>query len=78
LAEKLSELIGESAERISERDFDPRNQYAEVVEAVKKAGDGKVAFYQVELDSTRTEYLIVGVNAEQKLLLGFKVLAVET
>ena len=74
----MSELIATAAESISEKEFDPRAQYSEVVEAVKKAGDGKVGFYRAELDSTRTEYLIVGVSAEQKLLLGFKVLAVES
>ncbi len=74
----MSELIGESAEEISEKEFDPRGQYKEVVEAVQKAGDGKVGFYKVELDATRTQYLIVGVDAGQKLLLGFKVLAVES
>jgi hypothetical protein len=74
----MSELVGTAAESISEKDFDPRGEYKEVVEAVKKAGDGKVGFYRAELDSTRTEYIIVSVSAEQKLLLGFKVLAVES
>jgi hypothetical protein len=73
---KLSELIGTSAETISEKDFDPKNQYSEVVEAVTRAGDGHVGFYKVELDSTRTQYLLVTVSVKQSLLLGFKVLAV--
>jgi hypothetical protein len=78
MAEKLSELIGTKAEKISEKDFDPRRQYADVVAAVNKAGDGNVGFYRAELDSTRTEFVIVGVDTKQKLLLGFKVLAVES
>jgi hypothetical protein len=75
---KLSELIGTSAETISEKDFDPKNQYSDVVEAVKRAGDGHVGFFKVELDSTRTQYLIISVSFQQSLLLGFKVLAVES
>ena len=65
-------------ESIRQRDFDPKQQYQEVVDAVKKAGDGTAGFYQASLDSTRTEYLILSVSTEQKLLLGFKVLAVES
>lgn len=61
---------------IDQKDFDPQGQYSKIVELVKSAGSGEVAFFKVELDSTRLEYYIVSV-ADGKIV-GLKAKAVES
>lgn len=63
---------------VSNKDFDPREQYKEVVEAVKIASDGALKIFALELGGTRTEYWIVGRDAKEKRIVGLKVLAVES
>jgi hypothetical protein len=77
-ASVLSDLIGEKVEKIDEKAFDPRGQYSSVVRAVKDAGDGPVAFFKVQHDGTRIEYLVVSVDAGNKRLVGLKALSVES
>jgi len=57
---------------------DPRGQYKDVVDAVKKAGDGEVGYYEVQLDATRTEYFVVSVDGKGKRLVGLKALSVQS
>jgi hypothetical protein len=71
-------LVGLSVEEISEKDFDPQGQYKAVVDAVTEAGDGKVSFYQAELDSTRKVYLVLSIDSKHQRLVGLKALAVES
>lgn len=78
--EELKKLIGHDAEveEVSEKDFDPQGQYANVVEAVKKAGNGRASFFRVEHGSTRAEYYVVSVSVGEGKLVGLKALAVES
>ena len=78
LLDELSELVGKSVENISEKDFDPQGQYVAVVDAVKTAGDGKVGFFKVELDSTRAQYLVLSVDVKHDRIVGLKALAIES
>ena len=63
---------------IKQKDFDPRGQYAKVVEAVKSVGDGQLAFFRVELGGTRSEYYVVGVDEKAGRVVGLKAKAVES
>ena len=78
LLDELSDLIGKSVEKISEKDFDPQGQYVAVIDAVKSAGDGKVGFFKAELDSTRVQYLVLSVDVKHDRIVGLKALSVES
>jgi hypothetical protein len=80
VVDELKELLGHdtSVEHISEKEFDPRGSYKQVIGAVKTATGGKVGIFKVELGGTRTEYFVVGVDEEKKRVVGLKALAVES
>lgn len=60
-------------------DFDPRGQYKSVVDAVKKAtGKNEVQVFRVELDGTRSEVWVVGVDESGDRIVGLKALVVES
>jgi hypothetical protein len=63
---------------ISEKEFDPQGQYKKVIDAVKKAGDGKVRVFRVEHGSTRVEYYVVSVDEKEGRVVGLKALSVES
>jgi hypothetical protein len=48
------------------------------VDAVKQAGNGTVKVFRVELEGTRAEYYVVGVDDKQGRIVGLKALAVES
>ncbi|KAF2786376.1 hypothetical protein K505DRAFT_330400 [Melanomma pulvis-pyrius CBS 109.77] len=79
-AEDLKRLIGHDAEvaSIGEGKFDPQGQYKKVVDAVKKAGDGKVKVFRVGLGATRAEYYVVSVDEKEGRVVGLKALSVES
>jgi hypothetical protein len=66
-------------EEISVKDWNVKNHYAEVVEAVKKAGSDKadVQVFRVAHGSTRCEYYIVTLN-DEGVVVGVKAKAVES
>jgi hypothetical protein len=66
-------------EEISVKDWNVKNHYAEVVEAVKKAGSDKadVQVFRVTHGSTRCEYYVVTLN-DEGVVVGVKVKAVES
>lgn len=70
--------MGQSLQKISEKDFDPRGQYKTIVDAVKKAGHGKAEFYKAELDKTRTQYLVLSLDSKHGRIVGLKALSVES
>ena len=49
-----------------------------MIDAVKKAGDGEVKVFRVELEGTRAEYYVVSVDREGKKVVGLKALSVES
>lgn len=64
---------------LSAKEFDPRNQYGEVVDAVKQAGTtGQVEVFRVELEGARCEYWVVCVDEKGARVVGLKVGAVES
>lgn len=78
-ADELSKLVGKEVMKISQKDFDPRGQYKSVTDAVKQEiGGGDLGFFQVELDRTRSEYFVVGVDAKHRRIVGLKALSVES
>jgi hypothetical protein len=76
-ADELKKLLGHDGdvESVEEKDF---GQYKEVVEAVKKAGNGQVQIFCVDLSGTRKEYYVVSVDKEEGRVVGLKALAVES
>ncbi|KAF2190843.1 hypothetical protein K469DRAFT_721765 [Zopfia rhizophila CBS 207.26] len=79
-ADELKKLLGhdEKVTSVSEKEFDRKGQYKSVVEAVNKAGSGKVQVFRVEYGSTRAEYYVVSVDSKDGRLVGLKALAVES
>lgn len=81
LLEKFAGLIDHSGdvEEISLKDWNVKNHYANVVDAVKKAGNGKsdVQVFRVAHGSTRCEYYIVTLS-DEGVVVGVKARAVES
>ncbi|KAK8247434.1 hypothetical protein HDK77DRAFT_508846 [Phyllosticta capitalensis] len=81
-AADFAKLIGHddgAVASISQDDFDPRGQYAKVVQAVKQAsGSDLVAFFRAQHGSTRAEYWVVGLESSTKAVVGLKAIAVES
>ncbi|KAF1929280.1 uncharacterized protein M421DRAFT_100408 [Didymella exigua CBS 183.55] len=76
-ADDLKKLLGEDKiEEVKEHGFE--TQYKNVLNAVKKAGNGEVKVFRVDLDSTRAEYYVVSVDKDGGKLVGLKALSVES
>jgi hypothetical protein len=73
--DSLSKLLGKDAEEVSLSSFS--KQYKSVVDAVKKAGNGDVKVFKIELDHSRSEYFVVSVDREGNVV-GMKALSVES
>lgn len=80
LTDQFADLIGHGSEvsTLSSKEFDPRSQYKDVLQAVEKAGDGKSRIYRMSHGKTRVEYYVVGLDKDNKRLVGLKAKAVET
>jgi hypothetical protein len=74
----LKKLLGhgEQVGELSVKEWDPKGQYKKVVDAVKKAVDGDVKVFKVELEGSRVEYYVVGVGDGK--VVGLKALSVES
>ncbi|KAI4125945.1 MAG: hypothetical protein LQ338_004001 [Usnochroma carphineum] len=79
-ADEFAELIGHDSEvsTMNTVKFDPRGRYKEVLQAVEKAGDGKSRIYRVVHGKTRLEYYVVGLEKENKRVVGLRAKAVES
>ncbi|KAK5256146.1 hypothetical protein LTR16_003919 [Cryomyces antarcticus] len=67
-----------SVSTLSEKDFDPRHQYDEAIDAVKKVGNGKVRVFRVEHGQARAEYWVVSLDAESGRVVGLRARSVES
>lgn len=73
----LKKLLGQDKiEEVKEKGFE--SQYKSVIDAVKKAGNGEVKVFRVELEGTRAEYYVVSVDQKGKKVVGLKALSVES
>ena len=63
---------------INTKEFDPRGDYKEVLQAVEKAGDGKARIYRLETGKSRAEYYVVGFDEKGGKVVGLKAKAVES
>jgi hypothetical protein len=74
----LKKLLGhgEQVDELSVKEWDPKGQYKKVIDAVKKAADGEVKVFKVELEGSRVEYYVVGVGCGK--VVGLKALSVES
>jgi hypothetical protein len=66
---------------LSENSFDPRNQYAGVLKAVREAASSKdVKVYRVETDggASRVEYWVLALYVDGGKIVGVRAKAVET
>ncbi|KAL8638599.1 MAG: hypothetical protein Q9228_004260 [Teloschistes exilis] len=77
---EFAELIGHDSEvsTMSTKEFDPRGQYRDVLQAVEEAGDGKSRIFRAIHGKTRFEYYVVGLDKEQGRVVGVKAQAVES
>jgi len=77
----FAKVIGQpskSVEKLESKQFGPREQYKDVLEAVEGVvGKQGVRIFRVELGGARCEYWVVGV-LEGKRVVGAKVGAVES
>lgn len=74
----LKKLIGSDKEVEEHKAKGFETQYKKVIDAVKKAGNGEVKVFRVELEGTRAEYYVVSVDKEGGKVVGLKALAVES
>ena len=64
--------------------FDPKNQYATVLKAVRKAASGSdksdvgVKVYRIEMGSTRLEYWVLALDEKGERIVGMKARGVES
>ena len=73
----MKKLLGQDkVEEVKEKGFE--TQYKTVFDAVKKAGNGEVKVFRVDLQGTRTEYYVVSIDTEGGKLVGLKALSVES
>ncbi|KAK3172957.1 hypothetical protein OEA41_006283 [Lepraria neglecta] len=77
---EFGELIGHKGDisTISTKEFDPKGDYKEVLQAVEKAGDGKTRIYRLETGKSRVEYYVVGFDEKGGKVVGLKAKAVES
>ncbi|KAI4184363.1 MAG: hypothetical protein L6R41_004781 [Letrouitia leprolyta] len=77
---ELADLIGDNSEvsTMSTKDFDPRGQYKDVIQAVEKAGDGKSRIFRIGHGKTRIEYYVIGLDKAKGRVVGLKAKAVES
>lgn len=81
----FAEIVGAPSEDVSIQsvtDWDPRNEYKAVVEAVVKAsgvdGAGELKVYRVQEAGSRALYYILGAAKDDRKLKGVRVKAVES
>ena len=67
-----------SVSTLSTKEFDPKGQYKDVVEAVEKAGDGKAGVFRVEEGGSRVQYWVLGLDRSEVKVVGFRAKAVES
>ncbi|KAL6232270.1 hypothetical protein BDW75DRAFT_243139 [Aspergillus navahoensis] len=79
--------LSDTIETLSPSSFDPKNQYASVLKAVRAAavenskGDEsavEVKVYRVEVGTSRVEYYITALDGEGALLVGLRAKAIES
>ena len=78
-AESFAKLLShDSVSELSAKDFDPKGQYKDVVEAVEKVVDGKPKIFRTETEGARVQYWVVGVKKGGGSLVGVRAKAVES
>jgi hypothetical protein len=63
---------------MSVNDFDPKGDYKDVVDTVKKAGSKSVKVFRIDHGSTRAEYYVVSLDKKAGRIVGLKAKAVES
>lgn len=77
-ADTLKDLLGGDVlvEEVQVQRFE--REYKEVVDTIRKAGQGEVKAFRVQLDTRRAEYFFVTLDSEHGRLIGLKALSIET
>jgi hypothetical protein len=78
ITDDLKKLLGgdKDVEEVKPKGFE--SQYKKVIDAVKEAGNGEVKVFKVQIDGTRAEYYVVGVDEKDGRIVGLKALSVES
>lgn len=78
--DEFKELIGHSSDvsTLSLKEFDPRGEYEDILEAVDRAAGGNSMVYRVDQGKTRAEYYVIGFDEKGKRVVGLKAKAVES
>ncbi|KAB2579654.1 hypothetical protein BFW01_g4768 [Lasiodiplodia theobromae] len=77
---EFAKLIGHGsdASSLSQNEFDPKGQYAKVLDVVKQAGSQDVAIFRVQHGSTRAELYVVSLDKKGGRIVGLKAVAIES
>ena len=79
--------LSRSIETLSASAFDPKNRYAAVLRAVRASSsasdtvsesDVDIKVYRMELSSSRVQYWILALDAEEGSIIGLRAKAVES
>lgn len=75
-------------ETLSEKSFDPRSQYSDVIKAVRAAvaasdskvneSDVEVKVYRVEVGHSRVEYWVIALDGAEGKIVGLRAKAIES
>lgn len=78
--DEFGELVGVKSEvsTLIAKEFDPKGQYKEVLQAVEKAGDGSARIFRVETGKARAEYYVVGFDEKGGRVVGLRAKSVES
>ncbi|KAL5116051.1 hypothetical protein ACEQ8H_006063 [Pleosporales sp. CAS-2024a] len=77
-AEDVKQLLGGDKEVEEVKGTGFQSQYKKVVEAVKAAGNGEVKVFRVQMDGTRAEIYVAGLDEKEGRMVGLKALSVES
>ncbi|MCJ1243947.1 hypothetical protein MMC30_001144 [Trapelia coarctata] len=77
---QFKDLIGYKGEveSLTVKEFDPRGEYRDVLEAVERAGDGGVRVFRVSEGGARRQVWVLGVDGKGGRVVGFRARAVES
>lgn len=92
LIDEFASLIASGSkpdiETLSEKSFDPRNQYSSVIKAVRAAvaasdskvseSDVEVKVYRVEVGHSRVEYWVIALDGAEGKIVGLRAKAIES
>lgn len=69
---------GQEIRQLEPDQWDIRGNYKDIVDAVATASGNAVRVYRVEGSGSRVEYFVVGLDTNERKVVGVKVLSIES